>query len=1250
MHLKKLACAGFKSFADPLEFVFDTGMTAIVGPNGCGKSNVVDAFRWVLGERSAKGLRGKEMLDVIFKGTSKRQPLSRAEVTLTFDNSDGTLPIDFTEVEVTRRLYRSGESEYLINRKKCRLKDVLALVAGTGIGTEGYSILEQGSVDVFLHSNPAERRAVFEEAAGVSGYKKQRTRSLNQLERVEANMARLGDVVNEVDRRIRSVKIQAAKAQRFLEDRHRFTQLKVVVSAHELRVYRDERELVTYRLAEVQSRRTLVAEIAERLDEDREGTRRSLDRVSDALSVLREREMEGRMALDRIEQRRQHIVERREEMDEARSQRADQRDEISTSIGDYESNRSRVRERLRTELDSLRETRVRVEEGDVERKSALEEKTRLAEALRETKEEALQRVFASTRLSNEKTSLESEIRGLEARRARRVGEHEEFRGELNRIESERNELDSRVGDILHEEKLATEDSEVLRSEVERRTNLLDSNQREVSQMRQDVESKRARLKVLRELEASQEGVGKGAQRLLHTDRPIGRDVIGLLASGIAADPDVAPLVDAVLGHLAESVVFWADTPLEARTRHIREILDGQGATVCQAGRTDRTSFGSRGEVPEGCSALSDRVRSDPSHRHLVEALLGDVMCAPNLDRAIELAGRHGNAYRYVTPDGCLVDVWGSVTFPSAEGGGLVSRRAEIHHLTDDLDERETGLASLREVGAELELNIESRRVQLERLSEELQRRQLERESLERRRRELVTEVQRLTERVSVIEHEIGEIDRGYATESKRLAEVEIETVSVEEERRRLESLVHESEAALEVLDARLHDVAQRVAHLRVNATQNEERLTAARREERQLIGEIEERRERVLFIDSEDERDQNRAGAYEVEEKALAEEEEELERGLTSLAEESAQLSEEATRHKTDLARIETMQTAARTEEDTLRNRRESDLIRENEIRVRMGSIRTTLDDELEVDLSETPIEEWSDALRGEREDEEDDAFFARLTGELDEVQRRLRKNSNVNLEAVEELTELEDRHVSLADQIEDLTNSRDSLVDIVDELNTKCRVMFVETFELVRKHFAELFVMIFGGGSADLQLEEGVDVLEAGVTVLASPPGKRINSLQLMSGGEKALTAVAVLFALFKTRPSPFCLLDEVDAPLDEANNKRFVRILQEFSDQAQFLVITHSKVTMAEAESLYGVTMEEEGVSTQIAVRLEEAEKLTEPGAQGARKIAPRTSSSDSEVPIGAIEHPMKTAEVDSAAVANRMVSNVEDVVPRA
>lgn len=1320
MHLKKLSCSGFKSFADLTEFHFERGFTGIVGPNGCGKSNVVDAFRWVLGERSAKGLRGKEMLDVIFKGTSSRPPLSRAEVSLTFDNSDGTLPIEHSEVEVTRRLYRSGESEYLLNRNKCRLKDILGLFHGTGVGTEGYSILEQGSVDAFLRASPQERRMIFEEAAGISKFRKDRVTTTRQLERVETNLARQGDILSEVERRIRSVKIQAGKAQRFIEDKQRMVRLRVVLGEADLGRYRGERELLSYRLVETDVRRRLLARLSEDSERQRVEVRSELDRASERLSEIREREMASRMALERAEQRQHHIEERRAEIDAVTERRAAQRDELEAAVREYEVRRQAQRGQLRRELEALRECRVELAELETSRSELQAEKKSLTDQIKTAKETVLQAVFRQTRLTNERATLESEDRGLVTRRERRQTELEQFERERASLDESLTQLTARQTECDQILTHARESAEILEAEIERRTSSLSENQRTVAKLREEVEAVRARLRVLHDLEKGQEGVGQGAQELLRIEHPIRGDLVGLLASGIEAEPEIAPLVDAVLGHDAETLVYWNDVPLSDRARVLRELLAGRGATVVGTHgrlerRSQRPSDGPRPTLPEGGEWLIDLVSCREVFAPVVRDLLGRVVIVATVKEALDALDR-GFRYRYVTRRGELIEPWGAVTLPTSDGLGLVSRRAEIQHLEHRIEQEQRVLDRETEAGAALELNLEARRLEQRRVQEEIQRHQLERETLERRQREVTADLGRLRDRSEVIAHEVREIDTTRERVHHRLEEVAVEVDAAQEKQASLEGEVEAGEARIAEVEERLQSVVSEEAQARVAATQNEERIGAARRAERELAGEVEERRARMRFLDREEHADRERLAKFAHEEEELAES---VEREREALVEHEGRVAEVTTENaalRDRFTELEKLMTEIRVEDESLRSQRESDLVRENEIRVRMDGIRESLREELEIEIHEVPIDEWRNDLvaeldpkvaRASRDDEdsehsdgseaivdrvgdadasepsaasenepsetesstsEDDSestttvqtdsvqtveatidpvelteeILRKLRAELDEVQKRLKKNANVNLEAMSELSELEERQHTLSVHLDDLTNSRDSLIEIMDELNEKCRSLFCETFQRAREYFQELFVKIFGGGRADLQLEEGIDELEAGVTVLATPPGKRINSLALMSGGEKALTAVAVLFALFKTRPSPFCLLDEVDAPLDEANNRRYVRILEEFAGMAQFIVITHSKVTMEQAECLYGVTMEEQGVSKKLSVRLEEVERFQEDPAGSPRRRA------NSEGAFSDIRHPLSPpsrlpseAEDTSQAIAGSGVS---------
>lgn len=1221
MYLKKLTLSGFKSFADPTDFDFHPGTTAIVGPNGCGKSNVVDAFRWVLGERSAKELRGQEMMDVIFKGTSEREPVGRAEVSLLFDNSDGALPLEFSEIEVSRRLFRSGESEYLINRRRCRLKDVNALFADTGIGTEGYSILEQGAVDSILSANPAQRREIFEEAAGISRYKKQRVAAMRKLERVEADLQRSEDILREVERRVRSVKIQAGKARRFLEDRELLIRLRCVTAGDEIEGHRQAREEATFQLAYLASCREMMSALTAATEKDRDGARRGVDQANQNVTGVREDELKVRMSLERVGQRRSHIEESRHEMETAREARAQQQAELSEAAEDYTRRRQEVRQGMRGEIAQLRGVRQEFDAADRKRRELVDEKNRIEVSIRTSKEESLSQLFAETRLNNERSSHEAEERGLEALRERREQEGAEFEVEREQLErmiaTNEAEKENVRGSIAEQ----SAQRELLEEELARRTARLGETNEALARLRERVQERQARLRFLEGLEKSREGISKGAKKLLESEHPIRQDVIGLLANCIEASPEVAPLVDTVLGHFSEALVFEGGTPLGDRARVLTDLLNGEGVTFCQ-------TVGGGIEVADpdaaGGTPLIDMIHCEGTYKPLLHQVFADVRVVDTLEMALALVEASRGRTRYVTRTGCLVEPWGGVTSPSVRGPGLVSRRSEIHQLHHELESEESELSRVEERTTELELAIEARREELRGLEESEQRARLQVENLELRGEEARRDLARLAERCRVVEAEIEEISESRERVLRDLAEVEARLESLKASRAQLEEKIEVAENALNRLDDELAELEPEISRLRISATQREERILALRREETRILGEIQEREVRRNYLGEEERRAAEREEGFQEESLQLDQESEEIDSQLARLSERAAEAEEELAQRKSDLERFESIVTAVSAEENRLREEREHALVRESELRLVITNLREKLSDEFEVDLADVPLAEWRQEFM--EEEETDDEFGVRIRATLEKTQDRLRKNSNVNLEAVNELEELEQREEHLSTQIGDVQEAKVGLLETIDSLNETCREKFSTTFEQVRASFRDLFRKVFHGGTADLRLEEDVDVLEAGVEITARPPGKRISSLKLLSGGEKALTATAILFALFQHKPSPFCILDEVDAPLDEANIRRFVRILKDFTDNSQFLIITHSKATMSEAERLYGITMEERGVSRKVAVHLDE---VSEVGGD-TRLEAPQES-------------------VSADPIASRMQPDIDSVRPR-
>ena len=1205
MYLKKLTVAGFKSFADPIEFHFHPGTTAIVGPNGCGKSNVVDAFRWVLGERSAKELRGNEMLDVIFKGTSRREALSRAEVLLLFDNEDGTLPIDYSEVEIGRRLFRSGESEYLINGQKCRLKDLLALFADTGIGTEGYSVMEQGNLDFFLNSSSQERRKIFEEAAGVSRFKKQKDQSLRRLERAERDLERSQDRFGEIESRIRSLKIQATKARRFVEDRDRLTRVRAVLASEEVEALRAERENLTFGLFWTQLKRSLLSRLDEGTEASREGARHTAEEASHTLTSLRGEEMEHRVELEGIGQRLEAVIERRREIEDEKQRREEQSEELLRSQEAYALQREEVRQQIREAIHSLRETRSQAAAAESNHRNLDTRRRDIEEQIHVSKEGALSQIYRATQLSNDRTALESERRSIETMTARRRAEAAEFSTKLEDLESTGVMIERSREKAREMARVALDESEILGAEVESRTSLLGENRQNLATLRGELEEAQGRLRFLRELEERREGIGEGARRLLGSDQPVSHDVIGLLAAGLVVEPSLALAVDAALGSSGETVVLSGVIDVGDRIRAIECEVENREVTFVQVEGLEKRDLETQ-EIPEGCIALFDLLGIDPRQREVVSRLLDGVYLCDHLEIAEQVIREFHHCRACVLRDGTVLESWGGVRLPAPEGRGLVSRRIEIRGLEARIEQLSMELELARAQGDALEETIQARLTEVRRRQESAQRSELEVDHAQRLLEENRVEWQRISERCSVVESEIHELVDQDAKLAIELEEKLATLHGVEEERVELETLVVEREAERSSIEPELARLERDFSRLRVVSTQTEERLVAQRREQMRIQSELEERQDRRLRLETEGEKDQERLLRLDENEKRDRQRSEELSIALEVLAGRVAEAEQETSTAKQSLSDAEKLLTRLRKENDSLRESREGQLLADNERRVRIDGIREKIAEELEVPVTELPVDEWRVVLLEECGEQD---LLKSLRTEQEQLTGRLRKNANVNLQAVEELTGEEERRDQLGSQITDLEESKTTLLETIEALNDKSRDLFLETFEEVRQHFQELFATVFNGGTADLKLEEDVDPLEAGVEVFARPPGKRINSLRALSGGEKALTAVSVLFAIFRTKPSPFCILDEVDAPLDESNIRRFVRVLQQFSEQSQFLIITHSRVTMGEAERLYGVTMEEEGVSRKVAVRVdkEEHEGVEDDGTVSADSLIP-------------------------------------------
>jgi chromosome segregation protein len=1201
--LKRLELAGFKSFAEQTAFDFADGITGIIGPNGSGKSNVVDAVRWVLGEQSAKSLRGGEMTDVIFNGSASRRSLGMAEVSLTFDNARRCLATEAEEVRVTRRVYRSGEGEYLINGQPSRLKDIKDLFLGSGAGADAYSIIQQGQVDVLLQTSAKDRRTIFEEAAGISRFKAKKTETLRRLERVDANLQRLRDILDEVEKQLRSVKLQAAKAQRYQEHTTRLKELRVALS---LREYHQLSTRLNAGTTELDRLRTALQEQTAQADAGERELARLEGELARLEAAVRAQEGELGRAREQIateEAALAHgwasVAEVEDDLAQTR-QRLVELTQHAAGLADACAHAAAELGQVEGQCQSQRTAAEQLDEGLRASERRLAE---LHAQVQRDQDAHLEAMRQAARLHNDAVSYKAELdnvtreRGRLRQRSAQAAEHlASLDLELEQLTAAEGELRARLGSSRQ----ALAD---LRAERDRLTAVRDTTAERCAELRSRRDGLTARVDVLEGLERSHEGLGAGPREvyslLENPDPGTWATVVGMVAEHLTVRREFAPLIDLVLGERGQRF-------LVRDAEQLTQALGSRGETF--AGRVSFLPLNGPGPHPVEPSpaapdpagpgdpdivALAEQVVrcDDPRFADLPARLLGRTAIVRDLAAARALAARE-SGFRCVTLLGELLEPDGTLTVGRHHAeAGILSRKSELRELREQVGQLDEGLrgleadlAGLRERIASLEGSAEHARREIEVLSEQANDMR-GRISQHRERREgLHQEVQVSHKEMSGLEGDIARLQSSWQEVVRQAEQADAE---VQAARARLDDAQREirerdgqrQQQQQDALAARvaLAKVEERLAALRARQDRCEDDLRQRQRERDQAERRLDATQARL----DETHRDllqasANLAGWHSRKEAA--------ERQLVASAQEQAEL-----RHRRQGLAEQTQ--ASRS---TWRERQEqahAAELRVNDLRHHRDALAARLHEDYQLALAELyeswvvqvsagaeppPLEPGPDGLAPEEE--------------IVELRRKLSKLGSVNLEAIQELADLETRAGNLQLQFDDLTAAQRALQDIIARINGDSRRLFGETFAAIRVHFQELFRKLFGGGMADVMLEEGVDILESGIEILARPPGKELRNISLMSGGEKTMTAVALLLAIFRSKPSPFCILDEVDAALDEANVGRFTGVLRDFLDRSQFILITHSKRTMACADVLYGVTMQESGVSRRFSVRFED------------------------------------------------------------
>ncbi len=1202
MRLTRLEIHGFKSFRDKTEFTFSGGVTAIVGPNGCGKSNVVDAFRWILGEQRPSSLRSSEMKDVLFRGDSGGGT-NFAEASLYFENDEGKLPVDYREVCVTRRLYKSGESGYLLNREPVRLKDLRALFMGTGVGVESYSFMEQGKIDTILHTSAVQRRALFDEAAGISLFKQKKKETLRNLEKVEANLARVQDVEEELGRRIHSLKIQAGKARRYRELSDLVRSKRTTFSLVKYHEIETSRTALDARRAELEaSSEALEAALAEQRSEH-ETRRTALRDLAKAKEDLAAEVAEKEGLRHRAEEQIESSAREREDFERQAAEKDRARGELEASAEESRRILEETRTRVQEEQDLLARQREELEARNAawDASSAdLEARRAKVEADRR---ESLGLLETRTRLQNRTVELEVQRETLSARSERLAARVQETAGEVDTCREREEALGGEARQLAESIAAAETRREEAKRALGEAEEARDRGRQELSGWERKEAERASRLHVLRDIDKRRAGVEAGARSVLDAARE-GRleGVVGLVADLFTVSSDLAPALDVALGERAAMVVVEEDRHAIAAMDHLaaESLGRAQFLSLESAGAGSSSGPGGDGSAPG--RAAHACIEHDSKFEALFARVLGGLRVVDSreelslgADGSLSGSVVRGSSFGFATRAGEWFGADGRLRGGRGEGAtGIVTQKAELRDLDREVEEVRERISTLQGTIADQDAAIESWagkadevRAELHRLREEHGRVERESGSARQRREHLEESIRVAEEERSDLEEQaraagetleearsdldrtdvaIRELEESVEGAARELAEKERERETLREERAGAAVAVAQSEErhegfarALEVRERGLEESERGLARL----SEETERLAVRRRESEARAVEAAERLEAL-------------AGELESTRARLAE----LETQAVSLEQDVEKSSEEA-------------ESAARRREETVESRRSVELeIRELEIH------RENLEERVAEELSMSLV----DAYRDFREQEDVDLDAVR--DEIEDLRKKLERIGNVNLDAIEELESEEGRFESIKEQKGDLVSSSSRLREVIRQLDHESREKFLQTFEAVRDQFRETFRRLFGGGTADIfLLDEGdEDVLDSGIEIVAKPPGKDLLSISLLSGGERTMTAVALMFSIFSTRPSPFCLLDEVDAALDESNVRRFLGMLQDFMDRSQFIVITHNKRTMSAADVLYGVTMEEAGVSRKVTVdfRRDEVEGGDEPTAQ--------------------------------------------------
>lgn len=1176
MYFKRLEIQGFKSFADPVTIDLNEGVTCIVGPNGSGKSNISDALRWVVGETSAKQLRGGKMEDVIFAGTATRKPKGMAEVTLVIDNEDGSLPLEYREVAVTRRMYRSGETEYLINGNPARLRDIKELFMDTGIGVDGYSIIGQGKIADIVSTKPENRREIFEEAAGIVLYKNRKSDAMRKLNSASENLDRVKDIIDEIEGRLGGLKEDSEKAKEFLEIRERYNYLSVNIILHSIEGLVNSVEKGRQELESVQEDYDGALALREELEEKLGSIRDEESRISDESQEANDLLLQKIKDLNTVNSRGQINKERLSSIARDVERLGDSIRDAETRLEAENSNFQELRDQEK-ELNDAKEAADRAYREAAGRVEAHKEKIRILEGQIDKDQDRI------IELGKMRASRKAEIQTLSnyretliQRRQRMVEEHQSRDGAQGETVKRVEEAQKRLQEKEEELKSLSDSYDETEKRLMNARNDLNRLASQAEDLSMSIGRSISRKNTIEEMENNYQGYNNGVRALMQAG---GRGIIGTVSDLITVPDGYELAVETALGSQLQNIVCEDDGAAKAGVNWLKKNRAGRATFLPVTSiRGSYRSVSSRIESAPGFLGIAaDKVSAEKRFDEIVDFLLGRVILADNMDNAVAMSKLDMRGMRIVTLDGEVISASGSITggrYKNATAN-ILGRKKEIEDLEKKILAMKEELGGLRKTREERDREAGELAQSRRDLRERIQQEELEAQSLRSdldHARELQKEAENTAGRFA---QERDMITRDIHDTEARISQYQENVDAYTKESEELESQVEEFTAQVEEYQEVAESDSSEINRCRMDVREQETRILG--------LNELIERvRDTIMTLET------RRDDA--AEEKAQLEEEQRL---LSDDGQESAEERERLTAEKTELeeklrslASEKEASKAAQTE--TLQRQKEN-----NKSIDALGDRKYKL--EVKNAKNETLFQAQKDKLWNDFEMSYAEALdmkdenFAITSGnkEAREIRLRMAELGDVNVSAIEEYEKVSKRYEFMTAQAADIEESMKELSRIISNMDSTIKKNFKETFDKVVVNFDESFRKLFGGGIAELRLEDESDPLRSGIEISAQPPGKKLKNINLMSGGEKTLTAVALMFAVLKAKPTPFCILDEVEAALDEANIERFSDYLKEF-DGIQFALITHQKATMEHADVLYGITMPEQGVSRVLSLKL--------------------------------------------------------------